>query len=139
MKKLFILLTIFTCSIANYKSQVINNYATTTDNIFNLSSGMSLDDVSRILKSEPTDIYSNIIENQKIVVYKYRKNYQEVPTKSKDDANYLRGGKKLYKDESNLYVVLDSKTNELIYYITDSGRKSGKSELNQALKIKLKS
>jgi len=139
MKKILILLTVLTCSISNYKSQVVNNYATTTEYIFNLSAGMSLDDVSRTLKSEPTDIYSNIVENQKIVVYKYRKNYQEVPTKSKDDANYLRGGKKVFKDESNLYIVLDSKTNKLLYFITDSGRKSGKSELNQALKVKLKS
>lgn len=139
MKKNVLFSFLFTLTILNFKSQVVNNYATTTDNIFNLSVGMSLDDVSRTLKCEPTDIYSNIVDNQKIVIYKYRKNYQEVPTKSKDEANYLRGGKKVFKDESNLYVVLDSKTNKLLYFITDSGRKSGKSELNQSLKVKMKS
>jgi hypothetical protein len=136
MKKVIILFIVFATSIHGYKSQVLNNYATTTDNIFNLSLGMSLDDVTKTLKAEPTDLYSNIIENQKIVVYKYRKNYQEVSTKTKDDATNLRGGKKVYKDENNLYVVLDSKTNTLLYFITDSGRKSGKTELNQALKVK---
>ncbi len=140
MKKVIILFLIITSAIISSckSSKVINNYATTTDNIFSLSVGMSLDDVSRTLKAEPTDLYSNIVNNQKIVIYKYRKNYQEVPTKSKDDASYLRGGKKVYKDENNLYVILDSKTNKLLYFITDSGRKSGKSELNQSLKVKLK-
>lgn len=115
-----------------------NNYATTTECIFNLHAGMDLEDVSRILKSEPTDVYSNIVGNQKVVVYKYRKNYQQVPTKRQDAAEYLRGGKSVYKDESNLYVVFESKTNKLLYYITDSGRKAGKSELNHALRVKLK-
>lgn len=138
MKKVIILFIVFATSIHQYNGQVLNNYATTTDNIFNLALGMSLDDVTKTLKAEPTDLYSNIIENQKIVVYKYRKNYQEVSKKAKDDATNLRGGKKVFKDESNLYVVLDSKTNKLLYFITDSGRKSGKSELNQALKVKRK-
>lgn len=131
-------MALLTLSISMYYSQVINNYATTTENIFNLSVGMSLDDVSRTLKAEPTDIYSNVKEKQKIVVYKYRKNYQEVPTKNKDDENYLRGGKKVFKDEKDLYVVLDSGTNKLLYFVTESGRKSGKSELNESLKIKLR-
>ena len=34
-------------------------------------------------------------------------------------------------------VIFDSKTNKMIYYITDAGRKSGKSEINDALKLKL--
>ena len=62
-----------------------------------------------------------------------------MPTSAKNNENYLRGGTPVYKDESNLYAVFDSKTNELIYYITDSGRKMGKNELNEALKLKLKS
>jgi hypothetical protein len=123
--------------IASCKT-IKNNYATTTDSIFNLRAGMTLDEVSKTLKSEPTDVYSNIVDNQKIIIYKYRKNYQQVPTKKLDAAEYLRGGKSIYKDESNLYVVLDSKSNKLLYFITESGRKSGKTELNNVLKIKLK-
>jgi len=115
-----------------------NNYATTTECIFNLRAGMTLEDVSKTLKSEPTDVYSNIVENQKVIIYKYRKNYQQVPTKKQDAAEYLRGGKSVYKDEANLYIVLDSKTNKMLYFITDSGRKAGKSELNHALRVKLK-
>jgi hypothetical protein len=139
MKNILFFGVALTLVLASCKSAfVTNNYATTTENIFNLTAGMSLDDVSKTLKSEPTDIYSNIVENQKIVVYKYRKNYQLVPVKKKDHVDYLRGEKRIYKDESNLYVVIDSRSNKLLYFITDSGRKAGNSELNQALKVKLK-
>jgi hypothetical protein len=49
----------------------------------------------------------------------------------------LRGGQSVYKDEGNLYVVFSSDKNEMLYFITDNGRKMGKRELNEALKIKL--
>jgi hypothetical protein len=41
-------------------SNVSNNYATTTEQIFNLEQGMTLPEVSTTLKSEPKDVYSNI-------------------------------------------------------------------------------
>lgn len=119
-------------------SKIVNNYATTTENIFKLSNGMSLEDVQRTLNCEPTDFYYNLKNNQKVLVYKYRKNYQKVPVKQKDHAKYLRGGQPIYKEENSLYTVFDSKTNKLQYYITDSGRKAGKGEIMEALKIKLR-
>lgn len=118
-------------------SNVSNNYATTTEQIFNLEQGMTLPEVSATLKSEPKDVYANIETKTKIVVYKYRLNYQEVPLKAKNDEQYLRGGQSVYKDEGNLYIVFSSDKNEMLYFITDNGRKMGKRELNEALKIKL--
>ena len=131
----FLTLALISCGPA----KVLNNYATTTEEIFKLEKGMSVSDVNSILKSEPKDIYSTTAGQTKVLVYKYRHNYQKVPTSAKNNENYLRGGTPVYKDESTLYAVFDSKTNELIYYITDSGRKMGKNELNEALKLKLKS
>jgi len=119
-------------------SKILNNYATTTEGIFNLSYGMSFEDVQLTLNCEPTDFYYNLKNNQKVVVFKYRKNYQKVPLNQKDHTDYLRGGKPIYKDENNLYTVFDSKTNKLQYFITDSGRKAGKGEILEALKIKMK-
>jgi hypothetical protein len=118
-------------------SKVLNNYATTTDNIFNLKEGMTLNEVTTTLNAEPKDVYSNTVNQTKIVVYKYRLSYQEVPLKAKNNQEYLRGGKAVYKDESNIYIIFDAKTNKMVYYITDSGRKSGKKEINEALKFKL--
>lgn len=124
--------------VAETSSKVVNNYATTTENIVKLEAGMTLSEVNESLDCEPTDLYSNIQNNEKIVVYKYRKNYQEVPVKQKDHEKYLRGGKPVFMEESSLYVIFDSKSNEMKYFITDSGRKSGKNEINAAWKLKLK-
>jgi hypothetical protein len=125
--------SVYSCA----SSKVLNNFATTTDNIFRLEEGMTLNEVSTTLSVDPKDVYSNTVNQTKIVVFKYRLNYQEVPLKAKNNEECLRGGKAIYKDESNLYVIFDSKTNKMIYYITDAGRKSGKSEINDALKLKL--
>lgn len=122
--------------MAATSSKGINNYATTTENMMNLSSGMSVGDVSRTLNCEPTDIYSNIADNEKILVYKYRKNFQNVPMAKENTEEFLRGGKPVFSDESNLYVVFDSKSNKMLYYITESGRGSGEKEISNALKIK---
>lgn len=121
------------------KAQVANNYATTTEYITNLKQGMTLDEISKTLNSQPKDVYSNIENKTKIITYKYRLNFQKVPAKAKNDEQYLRGGEPVYKEEGNLYVVLNSDDNKLIYFITDNGRKLGKKELNEALKIKLNS
>jgi hypothetical protein len=120
-------------------AKVLNNYATTTEEIFKLEKGMSVSDVNSVLKSEPKDIYSTTAGQTKVLVYKYRHGYQKVPTSTRNNENYLRGGTPVYKEEASLYAVFDAKTNELIYYITDSGRKMGQNELNEALKLKLKS
>lgn len=131
------LLMIFLMFVGITKAQVTNNYATTTEYITNLKQGMTLDEISKTLNSQPKDVYSNIENKTKIVTYKYRLNYQKVPAKAKNDEQYLRGGQHVYKEEGNLYVVLSSDDNKLLYFITDNGRKLGKKELNEALKIKL--
>lgn len=128
-----ILLTTVACG----PSKVLNNYSTTTEGIFNLKAGMTIAEINATLKSEPKDVYSNTKEKTKILVYKYRKGYQEVPMKARNNEQYLRGGNPVFKDEANLYIIIDSKTNKMLYFITDSGRKSARKEINESLKIKL--
>ena len=93
MKKYFVISGIITLGLISCKSKqaaepapkkIINNYATTTANIIKLEAGMMLSEVNQTLNCEPTDFYSNVDNNEKIVVYKYRKNYQAVPVKQKD-------------------------------------------------------
>jgi len=50
----------------------------------------------------------------------------------------LRDGNSVYSDESDLYVIFDSKTNNMLYYITQSGRNTAFREILQANKLKLK-
>ena len=87
-------------------AKILNNYATTTEEIFKLEKGMSVSDVNSTLRTEPKDIYSTTLDQTKVLVYKYRHNYQKVPSKLKNNENYLRGGTPVYKDEANLYFRL---------------------------------
>ena len=50
-------------------AKVLNNYATTTEEIYKLEKGMSVSDVNSVLKSEPKDIYSNTAGQTKVLVY----------------------------------------------------------------------
>lgn len=146
MKKFIITLSVMTLVLSSCKmgkravsstGKVINNYATTTENMFKLSPGMSLEEVSKTLECVPTDFYSNLRDHKKIVVYKYKKNFQSFFSyKELNSEKSLRDGDPVYADESNLYIIFDSKTNNMLYYITESGRKSGQFEIFQTIKLK---
>jgi hypothetical protein len=119
-------------------AQSISNYCTTTEYIYQLRKGMTLNEVNTLLRVEPKDLYFSAKDGSKIVTYKYKIAYQEVPTEKKDRADYLRGGEGHYKDEATLYVVFDAKNNQMLRYITDSGRSSSTKLLRNEQVIKLK-
>ena len=127
------------CSRRVFSSaKTINNYATSTDKMFDLTPGMSLDEVKKTLDCVPTDFYSNIRNDQKILVFKYRKNYQSFLPAVPRYLSSLREGNSVYSDESDLYVIFDSETNNMLYYITQSGRNTAFKEILLANKLKLK-
>jgi hypothetical protein len=111
-------------SCAKYVS---TNYCTSTENIWKLEKDMSLAQINAVLGIEPYDIYINDQSHNKVLVYKYRIRTQD-PAITNQSATYdseaLRNQEELFlsRDEKNLYVVLDSKTNKMLQYITDAGR-----------------
>ena len=139
MKKLIYLLPIVILTISSCMTVLpINNYCTTTSSMYNLKQGMSLTDIITTLKAEPKDIYSNTIDKEKVLVFKYKRAYQQINLNSVNAESSLRKGLPIFKDEMNLYVFMDAKTNKLVHYITDSGRKTARKELNEALKLKIR-
>jgi hypothetical protein len=102
------------------------NYCTTTENIYKLKKGMTLNEVTSALDVEPKDLYFNRNDGSKVVTYKYKVQYQKVPNWFKNREMYLRGNSDYFKSEGTLYVIFNSKDNKMIHYITDSGRKQSK-------------
>ncbi len=102
------------------------NYCTTTENIYKLKKGMTLNEVTSTLDVEPKDLYFNRKDGSKVVTYKYKVQYQKVPKWFKNRELYLRGNSDYFKSEGTLYVILDAQTNKMENYITDSGRKQAK-------------
>lgn len=102
------------------------NYCTTTEHIFKLKQGMTLNEVTSALDVEPKDLYFNRKDGSKVVTYKYKIQYQKVPKWFKNREMYLRGNADYFKSEGTLYVIFDSKDNRMKNYITDNGRKQSK-------------
>lgn len=138
LKSIGLLSAVWLLSCLNTQAQSIANYCTTTEYMYQLRKGMTLNEVNTLLRVEPKDLYFSAKDGSKIVTYKYKIAYQEVPTDKKDKADYLRGGEGHYKDEATLYVIFDAKTNQMVRYITDSGRASSTKLLRNEQVIKLK-
>lgn len=136
MKKIFYVTFVLIFS-ACAGSLVVQNPSTTIEKIFNLHEGMLVTDVANTLGVDPREVYS-IIENQtKVLVYTYKHEYQRINAKREKNQESLRGGPQRFKDENDLYVVFDARTNKMLFYVTDKGRKLGSKKMNEALKLKL--
>jgi len=113
----------------------VTEYYTTPEMIYNLSRGMTIAEVNNTLKVEPTDFYLNAPDGYKVITYRYKLQYQDVPMKRKDRAIYLRGGQEHFKDEGTLYVFFNASNNQLMRYITDEGRDNAEKLMRNKHKI----
>lgn len=135
MKKIFALA--FIIATASSCSQVIIPNYTTIPEIYNLKKGMTMDKVNGALGVGPYEFYTNFYDGNKVLVYKYKKTYQVVPLNSQDNRENLSGGPERFKNEGNLYVVFDQKTDAMEYFITTSGRKLARKIVNESNQLKL--
>ena len=120
IKKLIVVLLV-TCSFNVFgQSKVTKNIYTTIDKIFNISLGMTPEEVSSTLAIQPYDIHQNLALSQLIVEYKYVHKF----IKDNADLVYLESsrnnGELYFQDETSIYMVFDS-NRFLISYFTKEG------------------
>ncbi len=136
MKNL-IISSILMLALTGCSKKIIPNY-TTVQEIYNLKKGYSMDKVNSTLGVGPYEFYTNFNDGNKVLVYKYKKQYQLVPINQQDSRESLSGGSaEKFKNEGDVYVIFDQKSNDMVYYITDSGRKLAKGIINQSNQLKL--
>lgn len=133
MKNILILLSA-AVMLVSCKSTMIYNHTTVQD-IFGLKKGMSMQDVNTSLKVLPYEFYTNFEDGNKVLAYKYKKTYQKVTSGS--EIKKLNGESLRYKDDDDLFVIFDQKNDDLLYYITNTGRKSAKGILANSNKLNL--
>ena len=109
-------------SLMSCAKYVSTNYCTTPENIWKLEKDMSLAQINATLGVEPYDVIINDQTQNKVLIYKYRLRTQETDA---NDENQLRNYNETFvsRDEIDLYVILDSKSNKMQQYITSTGRK----------------
>jgi len=120
IKKLIVVLLV-TCSFNVFgQNKVTKNLYTTIDKIFNISLGMTPEEVSSTLAIQPYDIHQNLALSQLIVEYKYVHKF----IKDNADVVYLESsrnnGELYFQDETSIYMVFDS-NRFLISYFTKEG------------------
>lgn len=118
-------------------STVIAPSYTSVSKIYKLKKGMKLKEVSFTLESTPYDMYINYTNGEKVVEYKYVHHYIKNPGAPKPNVNEdrLNQGANRYKNESDLMVVFDQKTGEMLYFYTSTGLSKSNAALNQMNQI----
>jgi hypothetical protein len=107
-------------------------YHTTIEGIYGLKTGMSMSTVEKTLGSvKPFDVKANFEDGYKVLEYKYMHRFQKVPTSKKNNPEYVSGGNEVFKDESSLFVVFDTKDN-MLFFITEAGKERAESSLATA-------
>jgi len=118
-------------------STVIAPGYTSVSKIYKLKKGMKLKEVSYTLEASPYDMYVNYANGEKVVEYKYVHHYIKNPGAPKPNVNEdrLNQGANRYKNESDLMVVFDQKTGDMLYFYTSTGLSKSNAALNQMNQI----
>jgi hypothetical protein len=118
-------------------STVIAPSYTSVSKIYKLKKGMKLKEVSFTLESTPYDMYINYLNGEKVVEYKYVHQFVKnagAPTATVNE-DRLNQGANRFKNESDLMVVFDQKTGDMLYYYTSTGLSRSNASLNQMNQI----
>jgi hypothetical protein len=127
MKNIFLILFVsgLLASCASAPSSYNSPNYTKVSKIFELKSGMTQGDIINTLGVEPFDIYTNFENGYKVLLFKYKQEYQKVSAARQDREENLKSGNVYYKsgkESKDLFIILDSKTDRMITMVTSSGR-----------------
>ena len=96
---------------------------TTVDKLYKVSPGMTEEKVTSILGIPPYDIYHDVENNCKVLVWYYRHKQHTIPSSQEDTEASLSGGKTTYINTEKVYLTFSENDKKLINYFTDQGKK----------------
>jgi len=102
---------------------VSNSYSmekeyTTTEDIYSLAIGMSMNQVINKLGVDPFDITYNLTDETRVLIWNYKQPYHEVKN-DKHDASSLTSGADKFQGDKKLYVHF--KNDKLIRFYSEAG------------------
>jgi hypothetical protein len=115
----------------------INPYYTTVEKMYNVEPGMTLTEITKALGVNPYEIYMDVNNGNRVLVFKYKKRHQKVPMNKQNKEEYLATSNERYLEEGSIYMIFTPKENKLISYYTTSGRYRTLEELIWEDKMKL--
>ena len=95
---------------------------TTIDKLYKVSPGMTEKEVTSIVGIPPYDIYHDVANNCKVLVWNYRHKQHAIPSSHEDTRESLSGGKTTYINTEKVYMTFSENDKKLMYYFTDQGK-----------------
>ena len=108
---------------------------TTTDKLYKVSPGMTEKEVTSIVGIPPYDIYHDVANNCKVLVWHYRHKQHSIPSSQEDTRASLAGGKITYVNTEKVYMTFSENDKKLINYFTDQGKARSVSLINAGRKL----
>lgn len=133
MKKLFSVL--FVCIILSSCSVVMHSKFTNVDTLLNVNRGDSFDAVVQKIGFLPENIYVQQTTGYKMVVYNYKIKQRLVNPQIINLPGSEKNGSEKYAGKLHKVYFMFDKNDQLISYITDSGRDDGHNVLANDEKI----
>jgi hypothetical protein len=96
---------------------------TTIDKLYKVSPGMTEKEVTDIVGIPPYDIYHDVENNCKVLVWNYRHKQHTIPSSHEDTRESLSGGKTTYINTEKVYMTFSENDKKLVNYFTDQGKK----------------
>ena len=96
---------------------------TTIDKLYKVSPGMTEAQVTSILGISPYDVYHDVANNCKVLVWHYRHKHHAIPSQQEDTRASLGGGKTTYINTEKVYMTFSENDKKLTNYFTDQGKK----------------
>ncbi|MDC3306074.1 hypothetical protein OAV36_04030 [Flavobacteriales bacterium] len=95
---------------------------TTIDKLYKVSPGMTEDEVTALIGIPPYDIYHDVANNCKVLVWHYRHKQHSIPSSQEHTRASLDGGKITYVNTEKVYMTFSENDKKLINYFTDQGK-----------------
>ena len=105
----------------NANAQGTEPQYTTIDKLSNVNIGMTEGQVTNILGISPYDVYHDVANNCKVLVWYYKHKHHIIPSSQENTKASLSGGKTSYVNSNKVYMNFSENDKKLISYFTEKG------------------
>jgi outer membrane protein assembly factor BamE (lipoprotein component of BamABCDE complex) len=105
----------------NANAQGTEPQYTTIDKLSNVNIGMTEDQVTNILGISPYDVYHDVANNCKVLVWYYKHKHHIIPSSQENTKASLSGGKTSYVNSNKVYMNFSENDKKLTSYFTEKG------------------
>ena len=109
--------------VTSISAQVYEAEFTTIDKLAKVNLGMSEEEVTEILGISPYDVYHDVANNCKVLVWYYKHKGHIITSKDDDKSPSLSDGQSVFFNPNKVYFKFSENDRRLLSYFTEEGQK----------------